>query len=133
MVVIIYSCHKDYPKPITKTDLISRSWKLSAATSNSIDVLSLLDNCEKDNVLSFTKDGKFTEDEGQTKCDPGDPQTESGKWSFKDSEKTITVSYPGEPDETFTKVDVTATKLEFVSVQTLDGNTVNIDLTFVPK
>lgn len=96
----VWSCKKD--EKTTIEILASHPWKLSAATINPgvvnpangsvlSDMLAILGTCLSDNVYSFTSDGKFIEDEGPTKCDLTDPQTNSGNLNLSDDGKTATV------------------------------------------
>lgn len=56
------------------------------------DVSGFLDACQKDNTILFRADGNATLDEGNTKCEPGDPQTISFGWNFMANEAGIHVS-----------------------------------------
>lgn len=48
-----------------------------------------VNDCDKDNIITFKADGTGTLDEGPTKCDPGNPQTSPFTWSFKNGETVI--------------------------------------------
>ncbi len=106
-------CQKDDPPPPTKTELISRDWKVTAMTAvfpapiGTVDILSQLDACEKDNIIKIKADGTYTVDEGATKCDPTDPQTvETGNWAFTSNETKLTIL-----DDTWDIVSLSATSL----------------------
>jgi hypothetical protein len=79
-LLIFTGCQKDDPPPPTKTELISRNWKVTAMTAvfpapiGTVDVLGQIDACEKDNIIKIQSAGTYTVDEGATKCDPTDPQ-----------------------------------------------------------
>lgn len=96
----LWACKKD--EKTTIEILASHPWKLSAATINPglvnpangsviSDLLAILGTCLSDNTYSFTSDGKYVEDEGPTKCDPTDPQTNSGDLNLSADGKTATV------------------------------------------
>jgi hypothetical protein len=83
--------------------LTSKQWMRAALTIN--PGYDILDNghvvtnlyateqaCGKDNVLTFTSDGSWTEDEGPTKCDASDPQTTYGDWSLNATSDSMTIS-----------------------------------------
>jgi hypothetical protein len=81
------SCKKDDSTADNKALLTSGKWKLTAETVKGVNTFTTKANCDKDNTWAFTTDGKLTLDEGATKCDPTDPQTETGTWIFTDTEQ----------------------------------------------
>lgn len=106
-------CQKDDPPaPLTKTDLISRNWKITAASGTfpplpAVDLLAQLPACEKDNIIKIQSNGTYTEDEGATKCNASDPQVaSSGNWSFTNNETKLNIL-----GETFDIITLTATSL----------------------
>ena len=72
--------------------------------------------CTKDDCTSFNSDGKFTFDEGATKCDPNDLQTTTGTYTLSEDGKTLVMTDPqlGFPI-TFTVEELTSEKLVLVS------------------
>ena len=79
-----------------KTALISSSpWKMTqfrVSNDNSVtwtDYTILFKACALDDTWSFGTNGTVTLDEGATKCDPADPQTDTFPWSFSDNETKI--------------------------------------------
>jgi hypothetical protein len=95
--VVLTSCGDDEDVAPTKTEMISnKNWTVTAETLAAAgmtqDLYSQMDACEKDNFVKFTSDGKGTFDEGATKCDPTDPQTENFNWSFGNNESVLTLS-----------------------------------------
>jgi hypothetical protein len=81
------------PKGKTKTELLSTgTWKFSSATVGGIPVSSQLQSCQKDNIMTFTSTGTGTIDEGGSKCNTGDPQTQPFTWNFASSETILHVS-----------------------------------------
>jgi hypothetical protein len=93
----------------------------------------LLEDCDKDNIITFNSDSTGTIDEGPTKCDVSNPQTVPITWEFKDNEKVINI-----PENIFGSFSgdakiktLTATKLTLVKqVQITDPipATVNVIL-----
>lgn len=91
-------CKKDEE---TKTDLLtSGQWRVTALTlTPGIDLdgdgdldpdwYSLFEACDKDDYYVFNANGTYESNEGATKCDPDDPQTDSGTWSFVENETKI--------------------------------------------
>src|SRR5687768_4887999 len=89
---IFTACSKDDDAAPSKTEMLTgKNWKVSAETvsvnnGTPNDVYASATACEKDNFISFATDGKFTFDEGATKCSSNEPQTQAGTWSFENGE-----------------------------------------------
>jgi hypothetical protein len=76
----------------TKTELITTgSWYVHDIIIDDTSFFSLFENCEKDDYQTFKTDGKMVTDEGPTKCDPTDPQTDSVDWKFYSNETMIII------------------------------------------
>ena len=93
VAILFAACKDDETDPVakTKTEMItSGSWVLSDALLNGSSFFGTMDDCEKDDFLTFKTNGDAITDEGPTKCDPADPQTETGTWKFSTDEKKIT-------------------------------------------
>jgi Lipocalin-like domain len=97
----LFACKKDAATP-TKTELLTaHAWKITAseATLNGVkqDIFAQMSTCERDNFETFKTDKTFVSDEGATKCDPSDPQTAQGKWTFltNDTKLELTVTDGG--------------------------------------
>ena len=88
------SCNKnDTPAAKTKTELITQgSWKFKGATVNGGDISASLQTCQKDNVMTFTVALTGAVDEGPTKCNAADPQTNPFTWNFAASETMVHIS-----------------------------------------
>ena len=102
VIGIFFSCKKEEADPPkTKTELLTaRPWKRTALTSqpaydwngngtSDTDIMKIMLACEKDNLEYYKTDGTVETNEGATKCDPGDPQTWTSTWEFKDNETRI--------------------------------------------
>lgn len=81
--------------------LINKNWRLTAKTVSPARAPSLgaepvtnwysqLQNCETDNLKKYLADNSVTYDEGATKCDNGDAQTEKGSWLYNSNSTIIT-------------------------------------------
>ncbi len=95
-VLIITSCSKkDDPK--SRTDLLTaKSWTMTkleimAVGTTYTDVTSTIEDCDKDDINTYSKAFVYKFDAGKNDCD-GDKQTETGKWAFKDGEKTLSIT-----------------------------------------
>jgi len=82
-------------------ELIGKNWKLTAKTVSPArapqigadpitDWYTQLENCEKDNLKKYMADNTVTFDEGASKCDSNDAQTEKGSWLYNSNNTIIT-------------------------------------------
>lgn len=102
LVIASGACKKDdEAAPVTKTNFLTTgTWVLSAVTSDedgdgtyeTNDFVDFLD-CYKDNFYTFHPNGSWEMNEGPSKCDPGDPQTESSTWQLTDNDSNIQLAY----------------------------------------
>ena len=106
--------NNNIPAPKTKTQLISQStWKFSAATVSGVDASGYLQACQKDNIYTFVAAGTGTIDEGASKCNSGDAQSNPFTWNFLSNETMLhisTVLFSGGSND-FTLVSLTETQL----------------------
>ena len=117
----IVACKKkddddDTPAKTTKTDMLTaNNWVWTnmklAPPLDTIDVWSTIDVCDKDDVISFNKNGNGTTDEGVTKCEPTDPQTESFKWTWLNSETQLRIVDNDMDTTLLENVSITATTM----------------------
>lgn len=93
-ILVFFSCKKsDSNKPETNTDFLTKaSWKFDKATLGGTDVSSLLQTCQTDNVLTFSANGSGNIDEGATKCQSTDAQTDPFTWNFASNETVLHAS-----------------------------------------
>jgi len=137
IAILHVNCSKDddsAPTAKTKTELITKaSWKFSDAKVGGASVSAFLETCQKDNILTFLSAGTGTADEGATKCDAADPQTNPFTWSFQTNETELFVSTPffTGGSSTFTIVSLTETQLVVSQNITISGSTQNAVITFV--
>lgn len=141
------SCSKDdgaddSSTPATKTDILTAHlWKLkSAKVSPGVtdpilgitidDFTAFMEACDRDDTFEFNADGTVIADEGATKCDSSDPQSESGNWSFQNDETSILIIVG--TDSQALNIDELETG-NFVGSQTIDdllGDGVSRTITF---
>ncbi|MCC6289310.1 MAG: hypothetical protein IT249_15635 [Chitinophagaceae bacterium] len=127
----IASCKKEDKK--SKTELItSGSWKIQSVYvsqgSTKTDLYTSAEACEKDNFYTFHADGSVIYDEGASKCDEEDDQTQSGQWSFIENETKLILE-----GDTTNVASLTGSELKLTYSYTLSGNTVNYETTFIHK
>lgn len=106
LICFCVSCSKDDgPKKSSASENItSGSWKYDSGgididKNGSIDLalttISSIGPCRLDNTATFRNDGTGTTDEGATKCNAADPQTESFTWNFQNNESLLNVGGNG--------------------------------------
>ena len=137
MSVFFGACSKSDSStpPKTKTQLLTQaSWKFSNAKVNGADVSSLIQACQKDNILTFSSTGgSGTLDEGPSKCNSTDPQTTPFTWSFMTNETVLhvsTVFFTGGSSD-FTIVSLTETELVVSQNINISGTTQTAVVTFI--
>lgn len=82
----------DDSTPKSKKELLTAgSWIMTDYIQAGTSTWADKENCEKDDYFTFKTDGKGTFDEGATKCDPSDPQTETVDWSLSSDESKLTI------------------------------------------
>ena len=97
--VSLVSCtDKNLGGPKSRSQLLTRSpWylqKFEQKTDNNpwVDNFASLPTCEKDNFSSFQINNTLVVDEGQSKCNPSDPQTIFSPWRFADGDTKIIIT-----------------------------------------
>jgi hypothetical protein len=135
-VVSFTSCDKDKDDPPakTKTELLATgSWKFSSATVSGFDVAGFIQACQKDNILTFQANGSGTVDEGVSKCNTNDPQTNSFTWNFTSNESILHVSavfFTGGSND-YNVISITETQLVGSQMVDFGGGPQNVVVTFV--
>jgi hypothetical protein len=106
IICFLMSCSKDEePKTSSgSTNITSSSWKYESGgvdidKNGSIDLalstISSIGPCRLDNTATFHTDGTGTTDEGATKCNAADPQTQAFTWSFQNNESILNIGGNG--------------------------------------
>lgn len=97
-IVLVASCSKKTETKKTNTDYLTQSvWKYDTAAldlnmDGTMDFAlppGVLEDCYKDNTITFQAGGTGTVDDGATKCNPGDPQTTAFSWTFQSNETVL--------------------------------------------
>jgi hypothetical protein len=102
--LILGACGKDKGAGPSdgKTGLLTGAkWKISAHTVNpGVDEdgdgvlttnLFSSEGCSEDDITQYSANGKWSVDEGGSKCDPSDPQVETGTWKLSASGDSLTM------------------------------------------
>lgn len=124
LACIVVSCSKDDDDDdngssnLTNTSkLCNKNWKLISIKQSGVELISLLDTCERDNLTRFNTDSTYTDDEGPSKCDPADPQTLSGTWTWADNETKLVL----DSTDTSTVLSLTPSRLKLSLADTTIG------------
>jgi hypothetical protein len=144
MTFLFSACKKD-DEVITKTDLLtSGAWKATALTidpafptfdnegnitGSTNDLFAMMEDCSRDDIISFKADKTLIMDEGASKCDNADPQKNSGSWSFNSDETTLTITVDGDP-QTMTIMELTDKVIKLKATEVDEGMTFSITTTF---
>jgi hypothetical protein len=118
-IVFLISCNKKDKTP-TRTELLTAgSWKITAIVSDNdangtyeTDDYAGAPSCVTDNYLVFRTNGTAEGNEGATKCDPADLQSESFGWNFANNEANLVID-----GDTFIIMDLTNSVLKLKADQ----------------
>ena len=89
-----FSCTKEKAKTdpvVEKTNILTdgvwhfTDYKYNGGIANTITTYNDLPGCRQDDLRSFYKDGTGEINEGPTKCNSTDPQSQSVQWKFLDN------------------------------------------------
>ena len=104
--VTFSGCKKD--KDDSNTDkLTDKNWKVTALTVDPplnvggtlvSNVYSQIPACNQNDLTIFKDNGSVTFDEGVTKCDPADPQSTQGTWTWNTNETILSITNDGDTD-----------------------------------
>jgi hypothetical protein len=131
------ACKKD-SDPVaspSRTDLLTTpKWKITGGTIGSgaaaFPISVILPTCYNDDTFKFNTDKTVVDDAGTVKCNATDPQTQTGSWSFSNSDQTqMQLNVPGTPlNGTFDVKELTSNSLRITGA--IIGTPV--DVTFAP-
>lgn len=93
--------------------LCNKNWKMTSLKLNGFETISSLDTCDLDDFIRFNTDNTYIEDEGATKCDPTDPQTLTGNWSWAANETKLVADGDGLASDTLNVLTNSGTVLKF--------------------
>lgn len=92
------SCKKSSTPGKSAAELLTqKTWLyqtsgIDADRNGTIDTADDTDDCEKDNSFTFNTNGSGVMDEGATKCDSGDPQTENFSWVLSNNNTQLALT-----------------------------------------
>jgi hypothetical protein len=88
LTITISSCKKDESTKSSKEIMTSKSWKVSSSKTDG--VAEVIEDCQKDDILTFASSGTYTYNVGANTCN-ADETTYDGSWSLSADGKTLTV------------------------------------------
>jgi Lipocalin-like domain len=124
VAITTFACKKDEAVVDNTTLITTGKWKQISETTAGVDTYASFLACEKDNTLAFATTGTATFDEGATKCDPADAQTETATWAFSGTDKKTVVLTQGGFGITFTINELTTTSLKWQYTNPFDNKIV---------
>ncbi len=137
VAVTLGACKKDNentPTPPSRTELLTaKNWRISGHTSTTVsngttikkDEYAASPACERDDFTKFNASKVVVYDQGASKCDASDPQTENGAWDINKDETKLTVASPALASLALPCdiVELTATTLHIRFVIPIPGGT----------
>ncbi len=103
ILILSAGCSKNSVNPAPPSDFVSilqngdwqmTTFNITPALNGVTDVVANMPACAKDNLLQFKANGVFYLDEGVSKCDPADLQTDKGIWAYEAITRQLTYSSP---------------------------------------
>jgi len=93
--IIFSSCEEHFSNSSSNQELIAgnnsfgKTWQIDQIE---VDLGELIPkSCIKDNFIKYYPDGTYEIGEGQSKCNPEDPQSFRGSWTFNRSQDELTI------------------------------------------
>lgn len=72
-----------------------KKWLVNSVTFNGDEMFSTFEECEKDNLEIFYKDGTYINDKSDLKCSTSEAQQRIGTWIFNSNQTSILVTVDG--------------------------------------
>jgi hypothetical protein len=120
----------------SRTDLLTaKSWRMSAATitvgaNKPTDEYAATQACERDNFIKFKTNKSVVVDEGATRCDPSDSQTQESTWDFNSDQTKLTIPVYSGFSIAADIVELSATTLHVRYIDTSSAPTETYDYVF---
>ncbi|HYG03357.1 MAG TPA: lipocalin family protein [Chryseosolibacter sp.] len=95
VAILFISCKEDEPAPSKTPLLVATSWEVVSYEIGGGDGTLEVDECETDNIYTFSSDGSFLVQTGELKCDETETDA-GGSWNFEANESILSMRFPGE-------------------------------------
>lgn len=141
-VLFIGGCKKK-DDPSLRDIMLGSKWKLTAATidppltiagspvSNIYTQEAIIPSCRRDDITIFTSDGKYTIEEGATRCSPTDPTiNESGDWTISSDAKSVRLVPTGQAATNYTVISASSGELKLSAPASVTGSTVSYTISY---
>ena len=145
MLILSAACGEDEENPVdepkepTKTDLLTgKDWTVVSLEVDPpvvvedkeySDVWEWVPECLKDNILNFSPDGTYVQDEGGAKCNDQTPQEKNGTWSFSEDETKVTTVLEDETRVfTILKIEDETLEVSFAGEELFPDKTITVGL-----
>lgn len=145
MALLAIACKKE--EKSTMELLTQHSWIMVAATVDpgipvyndeeiiigyTNDKFSQLEDCFMDNTITYFSDGTVKYDEGESKCEPDDPQTKIINWTFNSGETIITEDNGQGKTVSYNLQTLDESKLIFTYSEEFESINYNYTITWEP-
>ncbi len=126
-------------EPTKAKALVGKDWHLVAyryepglniSGETITDNFVLLSPCVTDGKARYSADNTFLDDEGPSKCEADNHQTNSGKWSFNQNQTALIKTYSGGSSEAFTIETLNDTSLVISKLDSTLGDEETHKVTF---
>lgn len=144
MIALLFttSCKKDKETAPDRGKILTKgSWQISALEVDpaidwlgtpTTDIYALLPDCVKDDFSTFQNNGTLVFDEGNSKCDPTDPQTTTATWVLNADQSILSVTSDGDT-ENWKILSMTDNVLKVTYQEILEDVTYSFSATMVKK
>lgn len=124
VMVVMLSCSDD-EDDARRTDLLTAHAWIATKYEMGGTVADMIE-CSADDVLTFSKDGKFSDTVGPLTCDD-DEKDLQGTWALKDNDQVLSMTIDGVTNEgTIVTLTSTTLKLKSKSILTEDGEVIGV-------
>ncbi|MFD1870946.1 hypothetical protein [Hymenobacter bucti] len=136
-IATLSACKKDSePTPTSPADLLTaKNWRITTYTVflSGVPLPGAVPACNLDDYLKFNSDKTLVHNAGAIKCNPTDPQTDTGTWSMPSTDKLILMEPNnlslGSPSVPYDIKELSATTLHISSVPGNGSITADVILT----
>lgn len=135
LLTVVSACKEDDEPRKSNTDfLTAKKWKpvQIETTLNGSGNQNGMEECNNDDVLTFTSDGRFFSDRGSNHCDQDDIN-QSGTWAWKDTDEKIlrTTADTEVKDSEFVRLSDTSFKITYAEKFDLDRDGVDDEIKLI--
>jgi hypothetical protein len=130
LLTVVSACKEDGESKTSNTDfLTTKNWKpvqYEGTVNGVVDKNAVIKECDKDDVLTFTADGKYFADLGPNYCDEGRKE-EIGMWEWKNKDEKILRTVLDGVGKDFEFVRLTNTTFKVTYSERIDLDRDNVD------